>query len=174
MLISRANKARYGWLKEQLENNYLLGTNQYRNTLEKASRILGNYQGAKTLQSRERRSKGGGLRFIQKRGRGRRGGGVGRGAGNIGHCEGAQSVSAEDAAGGGSNTANTMALPGGAVRTNKVTATTVEKRDSRQGSTYTSQQSSYTWWWKDKTKKIKKGVSSPILPCQHVAGRWAA
>ncbi len=43
-LISRASKARYARLKEQLVNNYLLGTDQYPNTLEKATRILRNYQ----------------------------------------------------------------------------------------------------------------------------------
>ncbi len=47
LLISGADKQRYGRLKEQLANNYLLGTDQYTNTLEKASRILGNYQVAK-------------------------------------------------------------------------------------------------------------------------------
>jgi hypothetical protein len=47
LLISRANKQRYGRLKEQLANNYLLGMDQYPDTLEKASRILGNYQIAK-------------------------------------------------------------------------------------------------------------------------------
>ena len=44
LLISGADKRRYGKLKEQLANNYLLGTNQYPNTLEKATRVLGNYQ----------------------------------------------------------------------------------------------------------------------------------
>ncbi len=44
LLISGADKWRYGRLKEQLANNYLLGTDQYPDTLEKASRILGNYQ----------------------------------------------------------------------------------------------------------------------------------
>jgi len=44
LLISSADKRRYGRLKEQQANNYLLGTDQYPNTLEKASRILGNYQ----------------------------------------------------------------------------------------------------------------------------------
>jgi hypothetical protein len=34
LLISSANKARNGQLKEQLANNYLLGTDQYPNTLE--------------------------------------------------------------------------------------------------------------------------------------------
>jgi hypothetical protein len=31
-------------LKDQLANNYLLGTDQYPDTLEKAGRILSNYQ----------------------------------------------------------------------------------------------------------------------------------
>jgi hypothetical protein len=44
LLISGADKRRYGRLKEQLVNTYLLGTDQYPDTLEKASRILGNYQ----------------------------------------------------------------------------------------------------------------------------------
>ncbi len=45
LLISGADKRRYGKLKEQPAHNYLLGTNQYPNTLEKeASRILANYQ----------------------------------------------------------------------------------------------------------------------------------
>jgi hypothetical protein len=44
LLISGADKRRYGKLKEQLANNYLLGTDQYPNTLEKATRVLGNYQ----------------------------------------------------------------------------------------------------------------------------------
>ena len=48
LLISGADKRRYGRLKEQLANNYRLGTDQYPNTLEKASRILGNCQVPKT------------------------------------------------------------------------------------------------------------------------------
>ena len=44
LLISGADKTRYGRLKDQLANNYLLGTDQYPDTLEKATRILGNYQ----------------------------------------------------------------------------------------------------------------------------------
>jgi hypothetical protein len=36
LLISGMDKERYGRLKEQLANNYLLGTNQYPNTPEKA------------------------------------------------------------------------------------------------------------------------------------------
>ncbi len=43
LLISGINKRRYGRLKDDLANNYLLGTNQYPNTFEKALHILGNY-----------------------------------------------------------------------------------------------------------------------------------
>jgi hypothetical protein len=39
-----ADRRRYGNLKDQLANNYLLRTDQYLNTLDKALRILGNYQ----------------------------------------------------------------------------------------------------------------------------------
>ncbi len=62
LLISGADKRRYGRLKEQLANNYLLGTDQYPDTLEKASMILGNYQVAKGSPFGDRRNtnKGGG------------------------------------------------------------------------------------------------------------------
>jgi hypothetical protein len=50
LLISGANKTRYWRLKEQLATNYLLGTDQYPNIIEKATIILGNYQGAKLSQ----------------------------------------------------------------------------------------------------------------------------
>ncbi len=36
LLISGADKQRYGRLKEDLANNYLLGSNQYPDTFEKA------------------------------------------------------------------------------------------------------------------------------------------
>jgi len=44
LLISGADKIRFGRLKDELANNYLLGTDQYPDTFEKAVRILGNYQ----------------------------------------------------------------------------------------------------------------------------------
>ncbi len=44
LLISGADKMRFGWLKDELANNYLLGTDQYPDTYEKAMRILGNYK----------------------------------------------------------------------------------------------------------------------------------
>ena len=48
LLISGADKRRYGKLKDELANNYLLGTNQYPDTLDKAVRILSNYQTTKS------------------------------------------------------------------------------------------------------------------------------
>ena len=65
LLISGTDKRRYGKLKEQLANNYLLGTDQYPNTLEKATRVLGNYQVPKGTPFEDRRGDGGGLAFIQ-------------------------------------------------------------------------------------------------------------
>ncbi len=48
MLISGVDKRRFGKLRDKLANNYLLGTNQYPNTFDKAVRILGNYQTSKS------------------------------------------------------------------------------------------------------------------------------
>ena len=68
LLISGADTRRYGRLKEQLANNYLLGTDQYPDTLEKASRILGNYQVGKGPPFGDRRNtnEGGGWHFCCK------------------------------------------------------------------------------------------------------------
>ena len=44
MLISRASCQKYGRLKDELANDYLLGSDHYPDTLEKAGRILTNYQ----------------------------------------------------------------------------------------------------------------------------------
>jgi hypothetical protein len=44
LLISGADRNRYVKLKDELVNNYLLGTDQYPDTFDKAKRILGNYQ----------------------------------------------------------------------------------------------------------------------------------
>jgi hypothetical protein len=48
LLIIWADKQRYGRLKDNLANNYLLGTNQYPGTFEEALCILENYQEPKT------------------------------------------------------------------------------------------------------------------------------
>ncbi len=107
LLISGANKARYRRLKEQLANNYLLGTDQYPNTLEKTTRILGNYQGTRPSQFGWQKRKGGGLAFIQKGGCGLQGRGTGRGGGNAAQDNTAQQVDARDAGRGGSDMAST-------------------------------------------------------------------
>ncbi len=65
LLINGVDKRRYSKLKEQLANNILLGTYQYPNFLEKASRILANYQVTWPTQFGDRRNKGAGLVFIQ-------------------------------------------------------------------------------------------------------------
>jgi hypothetical protein len=44
LLISRANKRECGKLKDELANIYLLGSDQFPNTFEKATWIWGNYQ----------------------------------------------------------------------------------------------------------------------------------
>jgi hypothetical protein len=48
LLISGADKRRFGKLKDNLVNNYQLGTDQYPNTYEKGMRILGSYQSTKS------------------------------------------------------------------------------------------------------------------------------
>ena len=115
LLISRADKRRYGRLKEQLANNYLLGTDQYPDTLEKASRILGNYQVAKgpPFGDRKNTNKGGGLAFLQRgartpgRGRGGRGAQTaGRGGGSTAGRADTASVGASTIASGGTRTNN--------------------------------------------------------------------
>jgi hypothetical protein len=44
LLISGADRHKYGKLNDELTNNYLLRMDQYPNTFDKAARILGNYQ----------------------------------------------------------------------------------------------------------------------------------
>jgi hypothetical protein len=101
LLISGADKRRYRKLKEEPASNNLLGTNQYPNMLEKASRFLANYQVARPSQFGARRNKGAGLAFIQRGTCSGQGHGGGRGAVNSDRGEGAQAVSAGDAGGGG-------------------------------------------------------------------------
>ena len=83
LLISGADRTRYGRLKDELANNYLLGTDQYPDTFEKAMRILGNYQITRLNRPYRGHGDDTGLAFIQRggkgRGRGGRGGGAGRG-----------------------------------------------------------------------------------------------
>ena len=77
LLISGANKTRFGKLKDDLANNYLLGIDQYPNTFEKAMRILGSYQSTKASRPYKGDGSESGLVFIQRGGRGRGRGGRG-------------------------------------------------------------------------------------------------
>ena len=82
LLISGANKAKFGRLKDELANNYLLGTDQYPDTYEKAMRILGNYQtGGRPNRPYRMDGTESGVAFIQRGGRGRGQGGRREGAG---------------------------------------------------------------------------------------------
>ena len=84
LLISGADKTRFGKLKDELANNYFLATDQYPDTFEKAMRILGNYQLTKASRPYQGDGTKSGLAFIQLGGRGcgrgGRGGGAGQGA----------------------------------------------------------------------------------------------
>ena len=80
LLISGADKMRFGRLKDKLANNYLLGTDQYPDTYEKAVRILGNYQTSSPSRPYQGDGTASGLAFIQQGGRGRGRGGRGGGA----------------------------------------------------------------------------------------------
>jgi hypothetical protein len=82
LLISGADRRKYGKLKDELANNYLLGTDQYPDTFEKALRILGNYQTATNSLPYRPNPNDTGVAFLQRGGRGGRGagrGGQGRG-----------------------------------------------------------------------------------------------
>ena len=75
LIISGAYKRRYGGLKNDLGNNYLMGEDQYPDTTEKARILLGNYKPPRQQQHHQPRDDGG-VAFIQ---RGRRySGGCGR------------------------------------------------------------------------------------------------
>ena len=64
MVISGAEKRRFGQLKLDLANDYLLGTDQYPNTLEKAVNLLANYRAPPKIQMRGQPSQDG-VAFIQ-------------------------------------------------------------------------------------------------------------
>ncbi len=82
MLISSADKRQYGKLRDNA-NNYLLGTNQYPDTFDKALRILGNYQTSKSCALFRASQDNTGVAFLQQGGCGGRGSrrGCGRGTG---------------------------------------------------------------------------------------------
>jgi len=91
LLISGADRRKYGKLKDELANNYFLGTDQYPDTFEKALRILGNYQTTTNSLPYRPSPNNTGVAFLQRGGRGGRGtgrGGQGRGDNKSGSTEG--------------------------------------------------------------------------------------
>ena len=80
LLISGADKTRFGKLKDELANNYLLETDQYPDTFKKARCILGYYQSTKASRPYQGDGTESSLKFIQKGSRGHghrdRGGGA--------------------------------------------------------------------------------------------------
>ncbi len=68
LLISGADKQRFGKLKDKLVNNYLLGTNQYPDTFEKALRIIGNYRLSKSTRPYRPNPNDTGVPFLQRGG----------------------------------------------------------------------------------------------------------
>ena len=83
LLISGADKRRYGGLKNDLGNNYLMVKDQYPDTTEKARLLLGDYKPPRRQQRHQSRYDGV-VAFIQ-RGRGDSGE---RGRNNRGECSG--------------------------------------------------------------------------------------
>ena len=68
LLISGADRRQYGTLKDALANNYLLGSNQYPDMLEKAQRILSNYQTIRITTPFKPSPNDTGVAFLQKGG----------------------------------------------------------------------------------------------------------
>ena len=75
LLISSADRSKIGKLKDELANNYLLGTDQYPDTFEKALHILGNYQTMTNSLPYRPSPNNIGVAFLQQGGRGGRGAG---------------------------------------------------------------------------------------------------
>jgi hypothetical protein len=87
LLISGADRRRYGVLKDALANNYLLGIDQYPDTYNKAFQVLAIYQVTKTWAPYRASPDDTGVAFLQRggrRGRGGRGGRGGQGGKNDG------------------------------------------------------------------------------------------
>jgi hypothetical protein len=70
MLISGADKQQYGKLRDEVANNYLLGTDQYPDAFDKALCILGNYQTRKSGAPFRASQDNMGVAFLQRGGRG--------------------------------------------------------------------------------------------------------
>ena len=65
MLISGADKRRYGQLKLNLANDYLLRMDQYPDTLEKAVNLLSNYRAPPKLHQIGAQPREDGVAFVQ-------------------------------------------------------------------------------------------------------------
>ena len=65
LLISGAEKRRYGGLKNDLGNNYLIGKDKYPDTTDKSRVLLGNYKPPLQQQRHQPRDDGG-VAFIQR------------------------------------------------------------------------------------------------------------
>ena len=70
MLISGASCQQYGKLKDELANDYLLGSDHYPDTLEKAERILENNKNMRASVPYRASGNETGVAFLQRRGRG--------------------------------------------------------------------------------------------------------
>jgi hypothetical protein len=81
LLISNADRRRYGGRKDLLANNYLLGSDHYSDTFGKAMCILGNYQTTKVLVPYRAIPNNTGVAFLQRGGWGCHGAGQGGQAG---------------------------------------------------------------------------------------------
>jgi hypothetical protein len=81
LLISGADRRRYGALKDSLANNYLLGSNHFPDTFGKGMHILGNYQTTKVSIPYRAIPNNTGVAFLQRGGQGGCGAGWGGQAG---------------------------------------------------------------------------------------------
>jgi hypothetical protein len=110
LLISGMDKQQYGKFKNELANNFLLGTDQYPDTFDKVLRILGNYQTSKSSTPFRASPDDTGVAFLHCGGHRGQGGhgrcrrGTGRGEGTGGGA---------DAGGGGSGSNGMSTVTGG-------------------------------------------------------------
>ena len=118
MLISGASRQKYGRLKDELANNYLLGSDHYPDTLEKAGRILANYQITRASAPYRASANETGVVFMQRGGRGGRGAGRGGQEGRGAKTKGKSGLG--DSSGGGGDNVSTITgrISGDGAKTN--------------------------------------------------------
>jgi hypothetical protein len=112
MLISGASRQQYGKLKDELANDYLLGSDHYPDTLEKAARILANYQNTRTSAPYRVSGNKTGVAFLQRGGRGGQGTGR-RGQEGRGTKAEAKTGSGESTGSGGDDVSTITGRTGG-------------------------------------------------------------